>query len=459
MSVAEKMTAIADAIREKTGDTAKLSLDGMAEAIRKLPGPIVATASGSPISLTDATDLKMRGLKLFGKTTQDGTPSPEAPVPLVSAGDGGSLGVTVAGKNLLDLLSPIQRQNNIMPESYITEEKANSVQLTGSASGSWVFIGYTYKLPPGTYTLSAKVETDGDSNMVWFGTRKTISGSTVKQDSFRNGGSVKFTITEEIPYVNVRFHLTTETGTNGETWNTRYYDIQIEKSDTVTAYEPYKEAQTLPVSTPNGLPGIPVTSGGNYTDETGQQWVCDEVDFGRGVYVQRVKEIVFDGSDDENWIIQGQVSPAGIYRIWNQQYRTVIKKAASNSSKGNAVCSNFVIDTANNTWGKAVNAFAIDQNADIWFIRPEFTSTATLMADWRNYLAEKPITMIAELATPIETPLPAEELAAYAALHTNYPNTTILNDGGAGMEVNYVADTKLYIDNKINAMAAAIVNA
>ncbi|MFQ8777220.1 MAG: hypothetical protein ACLR78_07145 [Roseburia sp.] len=28
--------------------------------------------------------------------------------------------------------------------------------------------------------------------------------------------------------------------------------------------------------TPNGLPGIPVSSGGNYTDERGQQWVADE---------------------------------------------------------------------------------------------------------------------------------------------------------------------------------------
>lgn len=33
MSVYEKMTAIADAIREKTGKTDALTLDGMAEAI------------------------------------------------------------------------------------------------------------------------------------------------------------------------------------------------------------------------------------------------------------------------------------------------------------------------------------------------------------------------------------------------------------------------------------------
>lgn len=50
-------------------------------------------------------------------------------------------------------------------------------------------------------------------------------------------------------------------------------------------------SQTLTINTPNGLCGIPVDTGGNYTDSTGQQWVCDEVDFERGVYVQRIGKI------------------------------------------------------------------------------------------------------------------------------------------------------------------------
>jgi hypothetical protein len=56
------------------------------------------------------------------------------------------------------------------------------------------------------------------------------------------------------------------------------------------------------------------------------------------------------------------------------------------------------------------------------------------------------------LATPVKTPLSATEIAAYRALHTNKPNTTILNDSGAHMKVEYAADTKLYIDNKLAAL-------
>ena len=50
-------------------------------------------------------------------------------------------------------------------------------------------------------------------------------------------------------------------------------------------------SQTLTINTPNGLCGIPVDTGGNYTDSTWQQWICDEVDFERGVYVQRIGRI------------------------------------------------------------------------------------------------------------------------------------------------------------------------
>jgi hypothetical protein len=60
---------------------------------------------------------------------------------------------------------------------------------------------------------------------------------------------------------------------------------------TVTVSDGANNSQTLTLQTPNALPGIPVTSGGNYKDEDGQQWVCDEVDLARGVRVQRITKI------------------------------------------------------------------------------------------------------------------------------------------------------------------------
>ena len=117
---------------------------------------LISSETGNPVSVSDAFSAPLCGLTVYGKSTQDGTPTPDAPVPIVSAGDGGTITVTIG---------------------------------------------------------------DGAD-----------------------------------------------------------------------------ERQTITLQTPNGLPGIPVTSGGNYTDPSGQQWVCDEVDLEGGVRVHRVDKTSFDNT-------------------------------------------------------------------------------------------------------------------------------------------------------------------
>jgi len=56
-------------------------------------------------------------------------------------------------------------------------------------------------------------------------------------------------------------------------------------------------------------------------------------------------------------------------------------------------------------------------------------------------LAEPVITEIADMSLP----------SAYK------PNTTIINDAGAGMKVEYVADPKTYYDNKFAQLAASLL--
>ena len=79
-------------------------------------------------------------------------------------------------------------------------------------------------------------------------------------------------------------------------------------------------------------------------------------------------------------------------------------------------------------------------------------STIESFKQWIDSIGGLPFYYV--LNTPIETPLTAEEIAYYKALHTNYPNTTIFNTDGTNMDVSYVADTKLYIDNKFAELQA-----
>ena len=87
------------------------------------------------------------------------------------------------------------------------------------------------------------------------------------------------------------------------------------------------------------------------------------------------------------------------------------------------------------------------------------TLEAKAVDEWKELLATRPTTVQYILQNPTETPLPAEELEAYAALHSNKPNTTVYNDAGAGLAVEYVADTKTYIDNKFTELQNAILSA
>ena len=64
-------------------------------------------------------------------------------------------------------------------------------------------------------------------------------------------------------------------------------------------------------------------------------------------------------------------------------------------------------------------------------------------------------TVLYLLDSPNEIALADGEIAAYKALHTNKPNTTVLNDSGAYMKLEYVADTKSYIDNKVSSSILA----
>ena len=259
---------------------------------------VVGEAKGEIIPLNDAINQYLVGLRVFGKTTQDGTPTPDAPVELVSVGDSGSITVNVTGEN---------------------------------------------------------------------------------------------------------------------------------------------DAQSMTISTPNGLPGIPVASGGNYTDANGQQWICDEIDFARGVYIKRVQTETLSGTltfrttaDYQDRFICEYVLEA-IYK-----------------SGGTIACANFA-KWAN--WGMGMpgeDCFAVNRRSLYYYPATPMSATEVEELFAEMIASDTPPVIVAQLETPIETPLSKEELAAYADLHTYKDNTTVSNDAGAWMELEYVMDAKKYIDSKIS---------
>ena len=199
--------------------------------------------------------------------------------------------------------------------------------------------------------------------------------------------------------------------------------------------------QTMTVTTGGGLPGIPVDSGGNYTDSEGQQWLCDEIDLGRGVRVQRIGKL--DLSTISTW---SRGTGNGWANLSAFHSASAVPKAVpveGYETKANIMCNRLIIEKPGRIAGKIVNSVGQGMGASIYVSVEGIETAEGLMA----YLAENETVVMYPLATPIETILPAEETAAFADLHTNKPNTTIYNDAGAYMAAEYVVDTKIYIDS------------
>lgn len=258
-------------------------------ALQKRQNVLVGSETGNPIDVDDAFAAPLCGLTVYGRSTQDGTPTPDAPVPIVSAGDSGTIVLTLG---------------------------------------------------------------DGDG-----------------------------------------------------------------------------KTQTLTLPTPNGLPGIPVTSGGNYTDQNGQQWVCDEVDLERGVKVQWVNAV-----DLSTCTITGITNLAATKRL------AIRLPLNGRDYKTEALCNKlqFVV-----SFTKDTTHFYIDvSNAQV------FIPIGAKKPEEGEYI------LFYALATPIETPLTPAEIAAYKALTAYASDTVVQASDGAGVKLEYQRDVNIAIKKLEDAIAS-----
>lgn len=212
---------------------------------------------------------------------------------------------------------------------------------------------------------------------------------------------------------------------------------------TVTVSDGAEQSQTLPISTPNGLPGIPVTSGGNYTDADGQQWVCDEIDFARGKHVQRCQEETLIGQPN---FTPSKDVPGRFF--WGNPLSNKYKSGANYSFSNFAPWTYWAIPP------DSKECFAINGTM-LYYFPPEPMTAEEVNALFASMIAsENPPMILGQLLNPIETDLTPEQMQAYAALKTYAPSTTIQTDStpAAGLSVRYVADAQKYIDGKLSTI-------
>ena len=182
---------------------------------------------------------------------------------------------------------------------------------------------------------------------------------------------------------------------------------------------------------PEYLHGIPVSSGGNYTDASGQQWICDEIDFARGVYVQRVKSLVLSSKNSNIVIAWGGeggfvVSMIGIVGI---DKCVMCDKLSSHRS----------LDIYRGEQGTNVN---IGYDQIVFAI-----NGITTIDELKTWLQTNSLTFLFALSAPIETPLHEDVIDGFARMRTYKDNNEFSNSASADMKVEYIVDTKRYIDS------------
>lgn len=218
-------------------------------------------------------------------------------------------------------------------------------------------------------------------------------------------------------------------------------DVQLEIGTVATSYEPYKE-QT--VTLPYTLNAIPVDSDGNYTAPDGQQWICDEIDFERGVYIQRVTKKIIDSKA----IIRTTNSKSWLFFIDT-------KDSINTNVDGwiKMVQSNYFTKTLK-VWNTETIGI-LGNGTDVILSMPGYT--VETLKEWlaAKEAEGKPLEVYYLLSDPIETPLTEDQIASYKALHT-YNGTTII-ESEADLSLSYVANPKKYIDKKFTELSQAII--
>lgn len=394
-SIKESMTQIAankEAVSQLKEDTT---------ALQKRQNVLVGSETGNPVSCNDAYSAPLCGLNVYGKSTQDGTPTPDAPVPIVSAGDSGSVAVKVTGKNLF------YEQEF---QEYFINSVANTVGLaTGNVSCVLqVVTGAKY------YVTRSKI---GDKFRAAVVDKLPTSGNPVTPSSGINADSKRqIEISATSKYMVIQCED-----------EAAFSELMV-SLDSSTAYSPYRE-QLLTLLTPNGLPGIPVTSGGNYTDPQGQQWVCDEVDLERGVKVQRVNAV-----DLSTCVITGTTNLVATKRI---AIRLPLK---GKDYTAKALCNRlpYLVSFTSDT----IHFYVDTNNAQV------FIPIGAKNPEEGEYI------LFYVLDAPIETPLTPAEIAAYKAITAYAPDTVVQASDGAGVKLEYQRDVNIAIKKLEDAIAS-----
>lgn len=328
--------------------------------------------------------------------------------------EAGEIGVDVYGGNLL----PTNKE-----ESFTSAKGFTGLNLT-----------------PGVYCISASSiassDTDYNKSAVYVFGKDT--NETILSILFERGKNVSQMFTIPDGKVSKLMYIYASNGYENSVDDTAtFYGLTVCRRSEPLPYEPYKSPQAITFPTPGGLPGIPVSSDGTYTDSDGQQWVCDSIEYRNGklAYVQRVKWIEFDGSADEEWSLYSNETYKGFLTVIDEMKPSDLSSGYCNLLPVDVKVSS----TFPGIWLGTTSTRNPGKGMYVHNVNPTY---ATTVEEWETWLQSNPIKVLYQLETPIETEITdPETINQLKSLRLNSPNTTIMNDANAFQKLKYLKET------------------
>lgn len=436
--LSETNAKVSEMEAKKSEESAKQSADYAAQSVDSIVDKLAIKSESKEEThlIQDSVDYAFDEFFMYGKSTQSGTPSPETPVEIVSAGQSGQIKIDVLGGNLLDLS---KGKSGTGEGVTYTKNPDGSYIVTGTATGVngniWFLGGYSvdpnlqeekvlFTLKQGTYTLK---------DCILFSNKEALWNT--------------FTIDSNIKVTGIR----NPDQVVGQTYNDTIYPM-LNVGSSALPFESYKQPQTIILTTPNGLSGIPV-SGNDYTyiDSTGYKWIADTIEYrknGKCVRVQRIgKHKISHVVSINN---KRQLNPD----YFGCEYESLADKL-KNRQIG-ILCNKNIFRGESTSLNGSEMTYILNNGFIVFGFPKKLVQEQTVEAV-NNYLKENPFDIIYPLKQPVETLLTPEEIVAFKALHTNEPTTTIINNAGVTTKVKYITDTKKYIDSKFVALAKQLI--
>jgi len=334
------------------------------------------------------------------------SPSPDYPQEIVSAGSDGKIGIEVRGKNLVNI-----------PYSEFTLTRNVTIALKKGAYWFMAEIGNNADKPAAAIMLRKNKEPIAFYNNINRGEQNKIR-INLSDD-----------VDEILLYAGIDYN--DSLGCKGV-----FKNIMI-SVDKPTAYEPYHEPQSLSISTPTGLPAIPVDSDGNYTDANGQQWIADYVDLKRGKYVQNICDLPLKDISLEwyTWGVNANASNGTGFYAYLTKYAHV-----GNTKTLATICQH----NADAWGGRKIGCNANINNSYITISLhtsdlDDASDNKKAIESFKKIVEQTDTHVLYVRAEPIERDLTTEEIEAYKNLVTYAGTTIVENDAECYMECTYKA--------------------